>query len=40
MDLTSRLNVLPFNDIEARNALLGEILGRPLLATVTIYPPF
>lgn len=40
MDLTSRLNVLPFSDIEARNALLGEILGRPLPATVTIYPPF
>src|SRR5580704_5420831 len=40
MDLTSRLNVLSFNDIAARNALLGEILGRPLPATVTIYPPF
>jgi acetyltransferase-like isoleucine patch superfamily enzyme len=40
MDLTSRLNVLPFGDTEARTALLGEILGRPLGETVTIYPPF
>src|SRR3954467_11495470 len=40
MDLTSRLNVLRFSDIETRNALLGEILGKPLPDTVTIYPPF
>jgi hypothetical protein len=30
MELTSRLNVLPFSDIEARNALLSELLGKPL----------
>ncbi len=40
MGLTARLNVLPFGDLEARNALLGEILGRPVPATVRIYPPF
>jgi acetyltransferase-like isoleucine patch superfamily enzyme len=40
MELTSRLNLLPFSDLEGRNALLGEILGRPLPPTVTIYPPF
>jgi hypothetical protein len=40
MELTSRLNVLPFSDIETRNALLGEILGKPLPDTVTVYPPF
>ena len=40
MELTSRLNVLPFADVAARNALLSEILGRPLPETVTIYPPF
>ena len=40
MVLTSGLNVLPFDDTEARSALLGEILGRPLPKTVTIYPPF
>jgi hypothetical protein len=39
MELTSRLNVLPFGDIETRIALLGEILGRPLPDTVTIYLP-
>jgi acetyltransferase-like isoleucine patch superfamily enzyme len=31
--------VLPFSELEKRNALLGEILGRPLPDTVTIYPP-
>ena len=40
MDLTSRLNVLPFSDLRARNTLLGEILGKPLPETVTVYPPF
>jgi acetyltransferase-like isoleucine patch superfamily enzyme len=40
MDLTSRLNVLRHSDIEGRNALLGEILGRPVPETLTIYPPF
>ncbi len=40
MELTSRLNVLPFSDLDGRNALLGEILGRPYPETVTIYPPF
>ena len=40
MELTSRLNVLPFSDLAGRNALLGEILGRPVPETVTIYPPF
>lgn len=40
MDLTSRLNVLPFGAVEARNTLLAEILGQPLPASVTIYPPF
>ncbi|HET6152553.1 MAG TPA: sugar O-acetyltransferase [Marmoricola sp.] len=40
MDLTSRLNLLPWGDLESRNTLLGEIIGRPLPSTVTIYPPF
>jgi acetyltransferase-like isoleucine patch superfamily enzyme len=38
--LTSRLNVLPFDDEEGRAALLEQILGRPVPAGVTIYPPF
>lgn len=39
-ELTSRLNVLPFDDEAGRAALLEQILGRPLPAGVTIYPPF
>jgi acetyltransferase-like isoleucine patch superfamily enzyme len=39
-ELTSRLNVLPFTDEAARAALFEEILGRPLPAGATIYPPF
>jgi acetyltransferase-like isoleucine patch superfamily enzyme len=38
--LTSRLNVLPFDDDAGRAALLEQILGRSLPAGVTIYPPF
>ncbi|MFE5480234.1 DapH/DapD/GlmU-related protein [Nocardia sp. NPDC056541] len=38
--LTSRLNGLPFDDEAGKAALLGEILGRPLPAGLTIYPPF
>jgi len=38
--LTSRLNALPFDDEEGRRALLAQILGRPLSAGVTVYPPF
>jgi acetyltransferase-like isoleucine patch superfamily enzyme len=40
MDLTSRLNVLNFNDLDARNSLLSEILGRAAPETLTLYPPF
>ncbi len=40
MDLTSRLNVLPFSDIESRNALLVELLGKPLPDKAIIHPPF
>jgi acetyltransferase-like isoleucine patch superfamily enzyme len=40
MELTSRLNVLPFSDLAGREALLSEILGRPMPQTLTIYPPF
>jgi acetyltransferase-like isoleucine patch superfamily enzyme len=38
--LTSRLNVLPFDDEEGKAALFAELLGRPLPARTTIYPPF
>ncbi len=39
-ELTSRLNVLPFDDEDGRARLLEQILGRPLPPRVTIYPPF
>jgi acetyltransferase-like isoleucine patch superfamily enzyme len=40
MDLTSRLNVLPFSDIDSRDALLSELLGKPVPAKGIIHPPF
>lgn len=39
-ELTSRLNVLPFDDEAGRAALFEQLLGRPLPERVTIYPPF
>ncbi|KQM81584.1 transferase [Agromyces sp. Leaf222] len=39
-ELTSRLNVLPFDDEAGRTRLLEQILGRPLPPRVTISPPF
>lgn len=38
--LTSRLNILPFDDKAARAALLSEIVGKQLPDSVNIYPPF
>ncbi len=38
--LTSRLNLLPFEDEEGKAALLEQILGRPLPSRSTIHPPF
>lgn len=38
--LTSRLNVLPFDDKAARASLLSEIVGKPVHDSVTVYPPF
>ncbi len=40
MELTSRLNVLGHSDLQARAALLSEILGRAMPETLTLYPPF
>lgn len=39
-ELTSRLNVLPFEDEEGKADLFEQILGRPLPPRVTVYPPF
>jgi acetyltransferase-like isoleucine patch superfamily enzyme len=40
MQLTSRLNALPFDDDTGKAELLEQILGRALPPRVTIYPPF
>lgn len=40
MDLTSRLNVLPFGDTAARHALLGELFGAPAPERTLVHPPF
>ncbi len=40
MELTSRLNQLPFNDKAAQRALLSEIFNGELPDSLTIYPPF
>ncbi len=40
MGLTGRLNALPFADLAARNAILAELIGRPLPDTVNVMPPF
>lgn len=39
-ELTSRLNLLPFDDEVGKAALFEQILGRSLSSGVTIYPPF
>ncbi|MET8685199.1 DapH/DapD/GlmU-related protein [Streptomyces sp. NPDC004732] len=39
-ELTSRLNVLPFEDEEGKAELFQQILGKPLPPRVTVYPPF
>lgn len=38
--LTSRLNVLPFDDEAGKAELFERILGKPLPPGATIYPPF
>lgn len=38
--LTTRLNVLPFDDEAGKAELFEQLLGKPLPARVTIYPPF
>jgi acetyltransferase-like isoleucine patch superfamily enzyme len=40
MQLTARLNALPFDDLGGRRALLTEIFGRPVPDSLTILPPF
>ncbi|MFI9531255.1 sugar O-acetyltransferase [Micromonospora rosaria] len=40
MKLTSRLNALPFDDLDGRTAVLAEIFGRPVPGSLSILPPF
>nr|WP_106330523.1 sugar O-acetyltransferase [Actinoplanes italicus] len=40
MNLTSRLNLLPFDDLDARRTVLTEIFGRPIPDSLSILPPF
>jgi len=40
MNLTSRLNLLPFDDLDARRTVLAEIFGEPIPDSLSILPPF
>ena len=40
MSLSARFNALPFDDLDARQALLAEIFGRPVSDSLSILPPF
>jgi acetyltransferase-like isoleucine patch superfamily enzyme len=40
MELTSRLNLLPFGDVKSRNELLDELLGKPFPERAIVMPPF
>ncbi|GAB2461143.1 LbetaH domain-containing protein [Jatrophihabitans fulvus] len=39
LELTSRLNVLPWSDADARRALLAELFGAPVPGSAVIHPP-
>jgi len=40
MELSTRLNLLLFSEIEQRRALLAELFGKPLPDTALVHPPF
>ncbi|GAA1413038.1 sugar O-acetyltransferase [Catellatospora coxensis] len=40
MGLTARLNLLPFDDLDARRTVLAQIFGRPVPDSLSILPPF
>src|SRR4051794_30637979 len=40
MNLTSQLNNLPFDDLDARRSVLTEIFGEPIPDSLSILPPF
>lgn len=40
MVLTARLNALPYDDLDGRTALLGEIFGGNAPSSLVVLPPF
>jgi acetyltransferase-like isoleucine patch superfamily enzyme len=40
MELTSRLNALPFSDVDTRRTLLAELFGDPNAEKCFVHPPF
>jgi acetyltransferase-like isoleucine patch superfamily enzyme len=40
MTLTAQLNVLPFEDLDARRRVLTEIFGGPIPDSLSVLPPF
>lgn len=40
MNLTARLNLIRFDDLHARKAILEEIFGRPVPDSLSVLPPF
>lgn len=40
MALSAQLNSLPFDDLDSRREILGEIFGAPIPESLTILPPF
>ena len=40
MNLTARLNIVPFDDLDARKSILSEIFGKPIPDSLSILPPF
>jgi acetyltransferase-like isoleucine patch superfamily enzyme len=40
MNLTARLNAVPFDNLDARKSLLSEIFGKPVPESLSILPPF
>ncbi|MGN6330614.1 MAG: DapH/DapD/GlmU-related protein [Motilibacteraceae bacterium] len=40
MELTARLNALPFGDLDGRRMLLTEIFGGSIPASLVVLPPF
>jgi acetyltransferase-like isoleucine patch superfamily enzyme len=40
LEVSSRLNALPFGDLQGRSVLLAELFGRPIPESAIVHPPF